>query len=94
MEPRKQLEQALIEKAMKDESFRKQLIEDPRSAIQEEFKMKIPDSLNLIVLEEDQKNFYLILPSNPSPGGEMELTEAELEGVSAGNMYSIGCEYT
>ncbi|MEI6172479.1 MAG: NHLP leader peptide family RiPP precursor [Bacteroidota bacterium] len=94
MEPRKQLEQALIEKAMKDESFRKQLIEDPRSVIQEEFKMKIPDSLNLIVLEEDQKTFYLILPSNPSPGEEMELTEAELEGVSGGNMYSIGCEYT
>jgi hypothetical protein len=37
MEQRKQLEQRLIEKAMKDGSFRQQLLNDPKEVIESEF---------------------------------------------------------
>jgi predicted molibdopterin-dependent oxidoreductase YjgC len=84
MDFRQQFEQKLIEKAMKDESFRKQLIENPGAAIEEETGMKIPDVLKIKVLEEDQQTFYLVLPSIQGNNSELELTEAELESVSGG----------
>jgi hypothetical protein len=82
MDVRKQLEQKIIEKAMKDESFRKQLIEDPKFVIEKETGIKIPASLNVTVLEENPQTFYLILP--PVIQEDEELTEAELEEVSGG----------
>ena len=84
MNQRQQLEQQLIEKAMKDESFRKQLIENPGAAIEAETGMKIPETMNLKVLEEDPKTFYLVLPFTHGNNPEMELTEAELKSISGG----------
>jgi len=84
MEQRKQLEQQIIEKAMKDESFRMQLIEDPRFILEQETGMKIPDSFNIKILEEDAQTFYIVLPEKINPETEDELTEAELMKVSGG----------
>ena len=81
---RKQLEQALIEKAMNDEAFRKELIADPKGTIEKVTGMKLPDSFNVKVLEEDALSFYLVLPNNTKPETEDELSEAELEMVSGG----------
>ena len=84
MNPRQQIEQQLIEKAMKDESFRKQLIENPGAAIEAELGMKIPGTMNIKVLEEDPKTFFLVLPYTHRNNPQMELTEAELKSVSGG----------
>jgi hypothetical protein len=51
MEQRKQFEQLIIEKAMKDEDFRKRLIEDPRFVLEQEAGMRLPDSFSIKVLE-------------------------------------------
>ena len=85
MNQRQQLEQKLIEKAMKDESFRNQLIENPGAAIEAETGMKIPDYILIKVLEEDPQSVYLVLPQLPLQNNEMELSEAELESVAGGN---------
>jgi hypothetical protein len=84
MNQRQQLEQQLIEKAMKDDAFRQQLIENPIAAIEAETGMKIPEFVKIIVLEEDPKTVYLILPQNPVQNTEMELSVAELESVAGG----------
>lgn len=81
---RKQLEEQLIAKATKDENFRKLLLENPRAAIENETGIKMPDTLNLKVVEEDTATFYLILPPVINPETEDELSEAELEMVSGG----------
>jgi hypothetical protein len=84
MDQRQQLEQHLIEKAMKDESFRKQLIENPGAAIEAETGMKIPDNIQIKVLEEGPQTVYIVLPQLPIQNNEMELSEAELESVAGG----------
>ena len=84
---RKQLEQQLIEKAMKDESFRKQLIENPCAAIEAVTGMKIPETIKIKVLEEDPQTVYLVLPFIHSVDNEMELSEADLQAVSGGDYY-------
>ncbi len=81
---RKQLEENLIAKAMKDEVFRKNLLENPKAAIEEETGIKLPESINLKVVEENPSNFYLVLPPKIKPETEDELSEAELEMVSGG----------
>ena len=84
MEFRQQFEQKLIEKAMKDEAFRKLLIENPGAAIEAETGMKIPETMKIKVLEEEPNTFYLILPQNPVGIDEIELSDVELEAVAGG----------
>jgi len=84
MEQRKQLERQIIAKAMKDESFRKLLLEDPKFTLEQEAGMKLPASVNIKILEEDAQTFYLVLPGKINPETEDELTEAELMQVSGG----------
>jgi len=81
---RQQLEQALIEKAMNDEAFRKALIADPKGTIEKGTGMKLPEAFHFRVLEENPQSFYLVLPAKIQPGTEDELSEAELEMVSGG----------
>ena len=88
MNQRQQLEQKLIEKAMKDETFRKQLIENPGAAIEAETEIKIPETMNIKVLEEDPKTFFLILPHLEKHDHEIELTESELQRVAGGEAWS------
>ncbi len=47
MNQRHQLEQQLIEKAMKDETFRKQLIENPGTAIEAETGINIQETMKI-----------------------------------------------
>ena len=47
MNQRQQLEQLLIEKAMKDESFRNQLIENPGAAIEAETGINIQETMKI-----------------------------------------------
>ena len=84
---RKQLEEKLIAKAMKDENFRKNLLENPQAAIEEETGIKLPEAINLKVVEENPSTFYLILPPKINSETEDELSEAELEMVSGGWHY-------
>ncbi len=84
MEQRKQFEQQIIEKVMKEEDFRKRLIEDPKFTLEQETGLRIPGSMNIIVLEEDAHTFYLVLPAKINPETDGELTEADLEMVSGG----------
>ena len=81
---RELIEQKLIEKAMKDDAFRQQLIENPIAAIEAETGLKISELVKIKVLEEDPKTVYLILPQNPVQNTEMELSLAELESVAGG----------
>lgn len=89
MNQRQQLEQKLTEKAMKDISFRQQLIENPIASIEAETGIKIPDAMKIIVLEEDPQTVYLVLPCVPFNNIEIELSEAELETVAGGYFWTV-----
>lgn len=70
----------LVSKTWQDETFKKQLLADPRKAIQKEFGAEIPKDLTIQVKESDPKTFYFVLPSKPSD----EISDSELESVVGG----------
>jgi len=92
MNQKQQFEQKLLEKAMKDEAFRKQLIENPVVAIEAETGWNIPDTLHVKVLEEDAETFYLVLPPVGEVNGKGELADDELNEVAGGgSTYVVTC---
>jgi hypothetical protein len=82
--PRKrhEVEAALIERATKDEAFRRALIADPTGTLEREIGAKAPEGFSLTVVEETPEHRYLVLPPRPAGGGE--LSDSELESVAGG----------
>ena len=86
-ETRKQIENQIIEKAMKDEQFRKKLINNPKDTLEKELGTKFPEGLNIHINSESDNDIYITLPGNTE-----ELSEEELSGVSgAGWLSSVSC---
>jgi hypothetical protein len=87
---RQELEAGLIERAAKDEAFRRSLVEDPRGTLERELGVRVPEGVGLTVLEETRTARYLVLPPAPGKGGG--LADEELDAVAGGatSMYTAG----
>lgn len=75
---RKEIEEKLIKKALEDEDFKKQLLEDPK-AVLEKAGLKYPENVTVEVLEETVDKAYIVLPVNPN-----ELSDEQLDGAAGG----------
>jgi hypothetical protein len=57
--------QKAITKAWDDAKFKRALIDDPRKTLEKE-GVKIPQGLNLVVVENEADRVHLVLPAKPS----------------------------
>ena len=78
MQSAEDMRRHLTDKAVENLEFRQQLLADPKSVIQEEFGVTIPDNINVVVHESDMQTVHLALPPNPV------MDEEQLEAISAG----------
>ena len=78
MQSAEDMRRHLTEKAVENLEFRQQLVADPKSVIQQEFGVTIPDNINVVVHESDMQTVHLALPPNPV------MDEEQLEAISAG----------
>lgn len=76
---REQIEAHIINKALQDPAFRKELLDDPKTALGKEIGLKASDDFKLQVIEETSNTMCLVLP--PAQG---ELSDMELEAVAGG----------
>ena len=87
MEQRKQeIIQTVISKAWEDLNFRKELIADPVTAIENISGVKIvlPEGKTLVIADQtDKSKVYLTIPAEPEMDN-MELTEEQLELIAGG----------
>lgn len=68
----------LTDKAVQDDEFRNRLLSEPRTTIEDELDLKVPDGFNIQVHEDSAQTAHLILP--PSP----KLSETQLAQATGG----------
>ncbi len=82
---RQELEQEIVAKAWKDETFKQQLLSNPKETIAKEIGMEPPENVEVRVLEETPNTIYFVIPMKPSEmKAEGELSEEALESVAGG----------
>lgn len=74
----------IIVKAWRDDKFRRNLLSNPKKAIEDEFNVKVPDDMNISVHEENETSLHLIVPSVPSNFSADRLSDDELKEVIGG----------
>ena len=67
---------ALIEKAGENGEFRAQLLADPKTVIENEFGVTVPEGFSLNVHEESPESAHIVLPPNPGLSTEQLATAA------------------
>lgn len=65
MGKRTELQQKILEKAMKDGAFKKELMANPKVALKKEFNIEVPNDIEIKVLEETEKQVYVVIPASP-----------------------------
>ena len=70
----------LVERAQKDEQFRKQLLDDPKKAVESETGKPVPSGVQIHVMEQSNSHVYVVLPER----SQGELTDEDLEAASGG----------
>ena len=78
----------LIARAWKDEAFKQELLRDPTAVVERELRRqdpdaRLPEQVQLHVLEETPTTRYLVLPAKPTIESGEELTDADLQLVAA-----------
>ena len=71
----------LISKAVNDSEFRSSLVADPKSAINAELGLDIPDGVSVSVYEDSATAVHLVLPPNT------QLSNETLEEIAGGQTY-------
>ena len=80
---RRDLETQLTARAWKDDAFKQELLKDPKGLLEREFKLKLPDSVNVRVHEETPSELHMVLPMDPARPDDA-LSDLELEAISGG----------
>lgn len=74
----KEIHDDVQQRSVEDADFRARLLADPKGALNEEYGVEIPDSIDVKVHDSDLNTVHLALP----PTGQ--LSEEQLRAISAG----------
>jgi hypothetical protein len=77
-------------RGLEDEDFRQRLLEDPKAAVEQELGTRLPEGVEVRVVEETAGTIYLVLPSVSQIGEGGELSDQKLEVVTGGTSAASG----
>ena len=88
MSSRTGMERRLVARSLQDDAFKRRLLADPRTAVEEELGTRLPEGVRVEAVEETADTIYLVLPTTSSLGGESgELSDLDLEAVAGGGTW-------
>jgi hypothetical protein len=79
---RREFESELIAKVWKDEAFKQELLINPKAIYEQYLEQKLPENLQIHVVEENAQNLYLVIPKAPQISEE--LSDKALETIAGG----------
>jgi hypothetical protein len=74
----------MIQRSVEDDSFRQRLLDDPKAVVEQELGSRLPEGVEVRVVEESAQTIYLVLPSASPLGEGGKLSDQELEAVAGG----------
>lgn len=74
-----EMREHIVGKASEDETFRSKLLSDPRSSIEEELGITIPESITVQVHENTAQHVHLVLPPTTN------LSDRDLKATAGGD---------
>ncbi len=76
--------QDLLEKfAATNPEYRSALLKDPKSVVEKQFAMSLPDNVKVKAVEESANTIYVVVPHSVAAGAELD--DADLEKVAGGS---------
>ena len=76
------IQEQILERAVKDERFRQEVLTNPKAVLAQEYNVHVPETVSIQVIEETVETLTIVLP--PKQEAMQELSDAELEAVSGG----------
>jgi Nitrile hydratase, alpha chain len=86
---RTEVERRLMKRSLEDEAFRQSLLDDPKGTMEHELGSRLPESVEVRVVEESADTIYLVLPSASPIGEGGELSDEALESVAGGEVINV-----
>jgi len=87
MEEKDKFLQDIIDKTAESLEFRAEFRANPKNIIEEKLRFRLPENMEIVVLEDSPDKIHIVLPSPPRE----ELSEIELEAVSGGICWQDDC---
>jgi hypothetical protein len=84
-EEHKTLQEQIMARAMKDETFRQHMLSNPRQTLERELAITLPANVTVLVHEQTANTFHLVLPSRAQASGLLDLSDEELELTIGGS---------
>ena len=81
---RAEAERTLVQRSLEDDSFRQRLLEDPKGTVEQELGSRLPEGVEVRVVEESADTIYLVLPFASAVGERGEISEQELDAIAGG----------
>jgi hypothetical protein len=81
---RAEIERTLVQSSLQDEDFRRRLLDDPKAAVEQELGKRLPEGVQVRVVEETAETIYLVLPSASAVGQGGEISDEQLDAVAGG----------
>jgi hypothetical protein len=72
---RAEIERTLVRRSVEDEDFRRRLLDEPKAAVERELGTRLPEGVEVRVLEETADAIFLVLPSTSPIGEGVELSD-------------------
>ncbi len=82
------IQERIIAKAMKEETFRQELLSNPKVAIERALGISVPQGVTIAVHQDTPTTLHLVLPAHVQTA--TELSDAELEQATGG-VWNSGC---
>ena len=76
-------DEQVLNRALGDADFRKELIESPHASLSSLYGVSIPEHADVQVFEESSNSHYVVIPPDMAQMSE-ELTDEQLEAVAGG----------
>jgi hypothetical protein len=88
------MQQRIVQRNLEDEAFRRQLLADPKTAVEQELGTQLPPGIEVRAVEETPDTVYLVLPPSQAEGQSGGLSDSELESVAGGQPAEMTTETT